>query len=91
MLIKVGSAIGALPTILLLILAGVAGVFLLRHQGFVTLTRLQRSLNAGELPASEAMLEGALLVLAGLLFLIPSFSLTYWVCCWCCHLPVICC
>ncbi|EIJ36209.1 FxsA family protein [Thiothrix nivea] len=72
LLIKVGSAIGALPTILLLILAGVAGVFLLRHQGFVTLTRLQRSLNAGELPA-QAMLEGALLVLAGLLFLIPGF------------------
>lgn len=72
LLIKVGSAIGALPTILLLILAGVVGMFLLRHQGFATLTKFQRSLNAGELPA-QAMLEGAVLLFAGVLFMIPGF------------------
>lgn len=72
LLIKVGSAIGALPTILLLILAGMLGMFLLRHQGFATLAKLQRNMNAGELPA-YAMLEGAMLVVAGLLFIIPGF------------------
>lgn len=72
LLIKVGSAVGALSAILLLILAGVVGMFLLRHQGLATLMKVQRSLNAGEVPA-QAMLEGAILLVAGLLFLIPGF------------------
>lgn len=72
LLIKVGSAIGALPAILLLILAGFAGMFMLRHQGLATLMKFQRSLNTGEVPA-QAMLEGAVLLVAGLLFLIPGF------------------
>ncbi|MBU0655817.1 MAG: FxsA family protein [Gammaproteobacteria bacterium] len=72
LLIKVGSAIGALPTILLLILAGMLGIFLLRHQGFATLARVQRSVNEGQLPA-QTMLEGVVLLVGGLLFIIPGF------------------
>lgn len=72
LLIQVGSAIGALSTLLLLILAGVLGMFLLRQQGFVTLTRVQRSMNEGQLPA-HAMLEGVVLLVGGLLFMIPGF------------------
>ncbi|QTR47892.1 FxsA family protein [Thiothrix litoralis] len=72
LLIKVGSAIGAFATILLLILSGVFGMFLLRHQGLVTLAKFQREMQTGQPPA-QAGLEGIMLLLSGLLFIIPGF------------------
>lgn len=72
LLIKVGSAIGALLTILLLILSGMVGMFLLRHQGLATLARFQRDMQAGQRPA-QSLLEGTLILLSGLLFIIPGF------------------
>jgi len=72
LLIKVGGALGVLPTILLLILAGMLGMALLRHQGFATLARFQRSMNEGQVPA-QAMLDGVVLLVAGVLFMIPGF------------------
>ena len=72
LLVKLGGAIGVLPTFLLLILSGVVGISLLRGAGFATLSRVQRSLGAGELPA-QTLLDGAFTVLSGILFLIPGF------------------
>jgi UPF0716 protein FxsA len=71
-LIKVGDVIGAWPTVLLVVLTAVLGVWLLRWQGLTTLTRVQASLQRGELPA-QAMLEGMLLLIAGALLLTPGF------------------
>jgi len=72
LLIKVGSIIGALPTVFMVVFTAVLGAFLLRLQGFATLARFQRSLAQGELPAST-LIEGALLLLAGALLLTPGF------------------
>ena len=72
LLIKVGSAIGALATILLLILSGFFGMYLLRHQGLSTLAKFQRDMQAGQRPA-QALLEGSMMLLGGLLFIIPGF------------------
>lgn len=72
LLIKVGSAIGAFPTILLLILSGVLGIYLLRHQGLSTLAKFQRDMQAGQRPA-QALLEGTMMLVGGLLFIIPGF------------------
>lgn len=72
LLIKVGSLIGAFPTILAVILAAVLGIVLLRIQGLATLQRVQQSLARGELPARE-MLEGVVLFAGGVLFLAPGF------------------
>ncbi len=72
LLIKVGSAIGAPLTIVLLVFTAVLGVWLLRKQGFSTLRRIQEALHQGNLPAMELM-ESALLLLAGILLLIPGF------------------
>jgi UPF0716 protein FxsA len=66
------GAIGALPTILLLILSGMFGMFLLRHQGLVTLAKFQRDMQAGQRPA-QSLLEGTLMLFSGLLFIIPGF------------------
>lgn len=71
-LIKVGSSIGAINTIVLLILAGVVGASLLRKQSFNTLLRVDQRLQMGELPAAE-ILEGFALALAAILLIIPGF------------------
>ncbi len=72
LLIKVGGAIGALPTFLLVILASIAGGYLLRQQGMSALRRFQQSLAQGQLPANE-MLEGVMIVLGALLLMLPGF------------------
>jgi UPF0716 protein FxsA len=71
-LIKVGSAIGVLPTLLLLIASGVLGVLLLRVAGVATAWRARERLASGELPEQE-MLEGLLIAVGGGLLLLPGF------------------
>jgi len=71
-LIEVGSEIGALATIGLVILSAVVGTALLRAQGLSTWAKLQRKLERGELPAVE-MLEGVALLIGGALLLTPGF------------------
>lgn len=71
-LVQVGSVIGALPTILLVVLTAVIGAFLLRQQGMSTLARFQQSVAKGEAPAG-AMLEGVMLLIGGLLLMTPGF------------------
>ncbi len=72
LLIRVGSYIGALPTIALVMLTAVIGVALLRVQGLATLTRGRSRLESGELPAREVA-EGLLLAVAGALLITPGF------------------
>lgn len=71
-LIKVGSAIGVLPTLLLVIAGGVLGVVLLRVAGVATAWRARERLAHGELPEQE-MLEGLLIAVGGGLLLLPGF------------------
>ena len=72
LLIQIGSLIGVLPTILLVVLTAVLGAALLRQQGLATLRRLRASLDRGELPAIE-ILEGVSLLVGGALLLTPGF------------------
>jgi len=71
-LIQVGSEIGALPTIGLSILTAVLGGALVRVQGFSVLTRVREALSRNQVPALE-MLDGAVLLVAGLILLLPGF------------------
>ncbi|WP_294947851.1 FxsA family protein, partial [Sulfurivirga sp.] len=64
--------IGALPTIALVLLTALVGAWLMRQQGLMTLQRLQVQLAQGMVP-EQAMLEGALILLGGMLLLIPGF------------------
>lgn len=70
--IKVGTAVGALNTILLILGTAVAGVLLLRRQGLSTLQKVQSQMQQGELPA-VSMIEGIMLFFAGALLLTPGF------------------
>lgn len=71
-LIKVGSHIGALPTIGLVFLAGILGLVLLRKQGASVLMRANQRMQRGEVPARE-MVDGMFLAVGGILLLIPGF------------------
>lgn len=72
LLIEVGSVIGALPTIGLVLLTAVIGLALLRREGLSTLVRGRSKLDRGELPAQE-MVEGLMLAMSGALLLTPGF------------------
>jgi len=72
LLLKVGGIIGPLPTVALVVLTAVIGVWLLRLQGFATLGRAQQSLARGEVPAAT-MIEAVMLFVAGALLLTPGF------------------
>jgi UPF0716 protein FxsA len=70
--VLVGSKIGVLPTIGLVILTAVAGSILLRWQGFNALARIQKELAAQRVPGKE-MVQGVMILLAGFLLLTPGF------------------
>jgi UPF0716 protein FxsA len=71
-LIEVGSAIGAISTIALTVFTAVLGGLMVRLQGVSVVLRVREMTARGEVPAIE-MLEGALLMIAGLLLLLPGF------------------
>lgn len=71
-LIEVGSRIGALATIGLVLLTAVVGLSLLRQQGFDTLLRVNQKIERGEMPATEVF-EGIFLAVGGALLLTPGF------------------
>lgn len=71
-LIKVGAQIGAFPTIFLTIFTALLGGWMVRLQGFSTLLRVREAMERGEMPAIE-MLEGAILLICGVLLLLPGF------------------
>jgi UPF0716 protein FxsA len=72
-LIEVGGMIGPLPTVGLVVLTAICGVWLLRLEGMATLTRVQEKLQRGEIPESE-LLEGVMLIIGGALLLTPGFA-----------------
>jgi len=71
-IIQVGQAIGALPTIGLLLLDSLLGSWLLRHQGRTVWRRFREALALGRPPARETV-DGALVILGGALMLAPGF------------------
>jgi len=72
LLISVGSVIGVLPTIFLVVFTAVLGTYLLRAQGLATVKKMQATLEQGQMPA-EALFEGVLLLVGGALLLTPGF------------------
>jgi UPF0716 protein FxsA len=71
-IIKVGEAIGALPTVGLLILDSFLGAALLRSQGRLAWRRFNDALAAGRIPAREVF-DGAMVILGGAFLITPGF------------------
>ena len=70
--ILIAEAIGVLPMLLLLIAGWPLGLWALRSQGRVAWRRLGDAVAAGRPPGRE-VLNGALVVLGGMLMLVPGF------------------
>jgi UPF0716 protein FxsA len=71
-IIQVGEAIGALPTIAILVADSVLGTWLLRSQGRATWRNFNAALAAGRPPARE-VLDGALVIFGGAFLITPGF------------------
>jgi UPF0716 protein FxsA len=71
-IIKVGEAIGALPTIALLILDSFLGAALWRSQGRAAWRRFNRALAEGRVPTREVF-DGAMVILGGAFLITPGF------------------
>ena len=71
-IIKVGEAIGVLPTIALLILDSFLGAALLRSQGRAAWARFNDALARGRIPAREVF-DGAMVILGGAFLITPGF------------------
>ena len=72
LLIEIGSRIGALNTIFIIILTAILGGSLMRHQGFTIIRNIQRDLSQGQMPTGE-LINGALVLVGGIVLLTPGF------------------
>jgi UPF0716 protein FxsA len=73
LLLQVGSVLGALPTIALLVTMSVIGGVLLKREGMRTWRAFRTALQAGRVPAKEVA-DGGLVIFGGALLLTPGFA-----------------
>lgn len=71
LLVQVGRWVGLLPTVALVVVTGILGAALARHEGLKTLARFRAALDAGRLPHRE-IVEGLLILIAGAVLLTPG-------------------
>lgn len=72
LIVQVGSMIGVLPTIGLLLLDSLLGAWLLRHQGSRAWERFRAAIDSRRIPATETA-DGVLVVFGAALLLTPGF------------------
>ena len=71
-ILKVGSLLGVVPTIVLLVVVSIVGAWLAKREGLGVIRRIQRSVQRGQMPTND-LVDGALIVLAGALLVTPGF------------------
>jgi len=71
LLIEIGKRIDVWPTIALVIVTGVIGAALARHEGLRTFNHIRVDLNAGRLPADK-LVDALLILVAGVLLVTPG-------------------
>ena len=71
LLIELGKQIGLGSTIAIVILTGLLGAYLAKHEGFIVINHIRQELNQGRLPA-EQLLDGVIILAGGLLLLTPG-------------------
>ena len=71
-LVKVGSFLGAWPTVMLVIIMALIGSALVRSQGIQLLQQLQQRMAQGEMPGLQ-LIEGVMLLVTGVLLVTPGF------------------
>ncbi|KMJ57018.1 MULTISPECIES: FxsA family protein [Bacillaceae] len=72
LLITAGKLIGAIPTIILIILTGVLGAWLAKYQGVSALRSAQQKMNSGQMPG-DVIIDGLCILVGGVVLLTPGF------------------
>ena len=72
LLIKIGSQIGAITTILLIFTTAIIGIYYAKYEGLNTLRSGFSQLSKNETPAYE-VISGAAIAFAAMLWIIPGF------------------
>ena len=73
LLIKIGSQIGAITTILLIFITAIVGVYYAKYEGLNTLKAGFLQLSKNQTPTYE-MMSGAAIAFAALLLIVPGFA-----------------
>ena len=73
LLIKIGSQIGAISTIILIFITAFVGIYYAKYEGLNTLKSGFIQLSKNETPAYE-IISGAAIAFAALLLIIPGFA-----------------
>jgi len=71
LLIEIGKRIGTLETLALIVVTGILGAGLARHQGLDVLRKARLEAAAGRLPAS-ALVDGVIILLAAAVLITPG-------------------
>jgi UPF0716 protein FxsA len=71
LLIEIGSRIGTLATLALIVGTGIVGAALARQQGLWVLRRMREEVAAGQIPAGS-LLDAVVIVIAGALLMTPG-------------------
>lgn len=73
LLIKIGTLIGTLNTVMLVIFTAVVGAYLVRMEGLGVIYRFQQNMQEGRFPGEE-ILDGAMILVAGALLVTPGVA-----------------
>ncbi len=72
LLIEIGSKIGILNTVVIVILTAIIGAYMVRTEGMGVMYRIQQNMKDGMFPGEE-LISGAMILVAGALLLTPGF------------------
>lgn len=72
LLIKIGGIIGALNTVLVILVTATLGAYLTKSQGFRVLRQIQDATRQGYMPGNE-LLHGLFVLIGGFSLLTPGF------------------
>ncbi|MGX2950883.1 FxsA family protein [Ursidibacter sp. B-7004-1] len=72
LLVAVGSSIGVLPLILLMIAISALGLWVIKLRGMMTVLSIRQQIAQGQIP-TQAVISSLFFAIAGVLLLIPGF------------------
>jgi UPF0716 protein FxsA len=71
LLFELHGLVGFGPTVLIVLVTGVAGAALVRRQGLAILMQIQHEMSVGNIPAPQ-MMDGVMVLIAGALLVTPG-------------------
>jgi len=71
-LIKAGTVIGTLNTIIIVVITGLTGAYMVKLEGISVMYRIRTNLSQGIFPA-EDLIDGLMIFVAGAFLLTPGF------------------